>query len=274
MSEIITFPTGMQVEMRARSISELRKTLDGFRDSIVESHTAALEGATVKLVSVGDYPEQRISGPEGSVNWMGATTEDRIFGLIATRIVSFDKGRHYQMGCYCERCDKKYTRLVDLRRVEDGGDLVCWGFEEEHNRLAFKEGRPFEGKIGEKLVKWRMAYGDDELLIERISQGDPNARTEELNLNSRIVDVEGMHRGDVLKWIETLGDERIALQEMMQEASAGVDTIIDTKCPWCHATGESTIPFDLEFWVPVVANERNRRKARRNKALKRARQRK
>ena len=271
MSEIIEFPSGMKVEMRARSISELRETLKGFRDSICESHTAALEGATAKLVDVGDYPPDRVTASGGGgVKWSGATTEDRIYGLMATRIISFDKGAHYDMECTCERCDKKYMRKVNLHRVEDGGDIVVWGFDNEDHRKRFNEGIPFEGKLGDKLVKWRMAYGDDELLIERVAQGNPNAKTDDLNLRTRIVEVEGVHNNDVMKWIESLGDERIDLQDMMSEATHGVDLVIDTKCVWCNASQEATIPFDLEFWIPMVAAERNRRRRRRDKALMKA----
>jgi hypothetical protein len=261
----------MQVEMRARSISELRDTLRGFKDSIVSSHTAALKSATKRLVSIGDYPPGRVEASEGEgVNWLKATTEDRIFGLIATRIISFDAGKHYRMECTCERCDRKHTKNVDLRRIEDGGDLVCWDFEDEKHREAFKNGAPFEGKLGEKTVKWRMAYGEDELLIERLCQNNPKAKTDELNLNARIVEVSDMHRNDVMKWIESMGDERIDLQDLMAEATHGVDLVINVKCPWCNGPGESTIPFDLEFWIPMVATERDRRQRRRDKALLRA----
>lgn len=263
----------MEVEMRARSVSELRQTLSGFRDSLVGAQTAALEGATVKLVSPGDYPVERIAGVDDSVNWIKATTEDRLYGLLATRVISFEKGRHYRMENACERCPKKYMHDVDLRRVEDGGDIVVWEFEDDDHRDRFKKDIPFEGMLGDKLVKWRMAYGEDEQLIERVSDGNPNAKTDELSLRTRIVEVEGINSNDISKWLESLGDERLELQDMMSEATHGVDLVVDTKCVWCNSSQEATIPFDLEFWIPVVARERDRRRDRRDKALMRAAQR-
>jgi len=267
MSEIITFPTRMKVEMQGRSVAEFRSTLKGMRNSIVQSHTAALEAATAKLVDVGDYPESRILGPEDSVNWLQATTEDRIWGLIGTRVNSYGDGANYNMKVQCDRCPKSYTRRTDLRPIEDGGDLVIWGFEKDEHREAFKQGLPFEGKLGERGIKWRMAYGTDEELIEKLSKDNPNAETDDLNLNCRIVEVEGMHRNDVMSWIRKLGDDRIALTDLMSEASAGVDLVVDTRCPWCNSDGEATIPFDLEFWIPVVAAERDRRRRRKDAAL-------
>ena len=269
MSEIITFPTRLQIEMKSRSISELRGTLEGFKNSIVESHTAALEASTVKLISVGDYPEDRITGDDGNVNWAKATSEDRLGGLIATRILSFSDGAHYKMDVNCSQCPKIFTKSVNLKRIEEGGDIVFWEFENEEHREAFKQGVPFEGKLGDKLVKWRMLYGKDEALIERIAQNNPDANTDDLTLNMRIVEVEGMHINDVDKWLKTLGDDRIELIDMMADASAGIDLVIDTSCPWCNSDQEAAIPFGLEFWIPVVAPQRDRRRRRREKALKR-----
>ncbi len=268
MSNIFTFPSGMKVEMRARSITKLRETLQKFKtDSIIGAQTAALQEATVKLVDVGDYLSDRIAGPDGSVNWIDATSEDRIAGLMATRIISFADGKHYKMECTCGRCDKKFVRNTDLRRIEDGGDIVYWNFEKEVDQRAFKEGRPFEGKLGDKLIKWRMLYGRDEELIERVSQNDPNAITEDLNLNARIISVEGIERNDVMGWISEIGDDRIGLEDMMSESSHGVDLTVDIKCPWCNNNDESSVPFDLEFWIPVVEKGKVLRRRRRNKAL-------
>ncbi|MCP4568960.1 MAG: hypothetical protein GY841_15400 [FCB group bacterium] len=268
MSEIIQFPTRMQVEMHGRSVSELRETLKGFKSSLVASQTAALEAASVKIISIGDYPEDRITKDDDQVNWEKATSEDRIYGLKATRLLSFSDGAHYKMENNCERCDKKFVKKVDLRRVEDGGDIVCWEFEYEEHRDAFKRGVPFEGKLRDRLIKWRLLYGEDEAQIERIAQNNPNANTSDLTFNMKIVEVEGMHRNDVDAWLKTLGDERIELQDMMAEASAGVDLVVDAQCPWCDCVQDATIPFDLEFWIPVVQTQRDRRRRRREKALK------
>jgi len=268
MSEIVTFPTGMQVEMKSRSVSELRATLKGFKNSLVASSTSALEAASVRLVSAGNYPEDRITKDNDQVNWAKATSEDRLWGLVATRILSFSAGAHYKMEVNCGNCSKNFQREVDLRRIEDGGEIVCWDFENEEHQVAFKKGIPFEGKLGDLTIKWRMLYGEDEALIENIAKGNPDVNTDELSLNIKIVEVEGKHRNDVEKWIKTLGDERIELQDMISEASAGVDLVIDVKCPWCDCEQESSVPFDLEFWIPVVAQERTRRRRRREKALK------
>ncbi len=270
MQKIIEFPTRMRVEMRGRSISEMRTTLSNLRDSIVGTHSAALNAATVKLVDKGDYPEARITGKDGGVNWLKATSQDRIYGLIAIRILSFENGSHYRMDCNCDRCDKKYTHDVDLNRLEDGGDIVCWEFEHEEHREAFQNEVPFEGKLGDKAIKWRTSFGEDESLIERISQNNPKAKTDELSLNTRIVEIEGIDRNDVPKWIEGLGDERIEIEDIMSEATAGVDLVVDTQCPWCKRKEETSIPFDLEFWIPVVVSERNRRHKRKTRALAKA----
>jgi hypothetical protein len=265
--EIITFPTRMKVKMRGRSISEMRDTLRGFRNSIVGSHTEALKASTIELVESGDYPEERIAGPDGTVNWGKATSEDRIFGIIAVRRLSYSSGNTYKMQVTCGRCDKEFVREVDLRTIEDGGDLLKWEFEDEEDRESFKHGIPFEGEVGGKLVKWRMLYGDDELLIEKIGSKDPNIKIEEIGMNMRIVDVEGIHRNDVPGWIKTLGDDWITLNEMMNETSAGVDLMVDGKCPWCNASKEYSVPFDVEFWVPAMQTTKLRRDRRRAAAL-------
>lgn len=265
--EIIVFPSRMKVKMRGRSISEMRTTLKGFRTSIVGSITEALKSSTVELVDVGDYPDARIVGPEGSVNWSKATAEDRIWGSIGIRRVSYSSGNSYNMSVNCTRCDNVFVNEVDLRSIDNGGDILIWEFEDEGDRKSFKEGLPFEGKICGKIVKWRMLYGDDEGLIEKIAKNNPQNDTEELGLNMRIVEVEGMDRNDVPGWLKTLGDDWIILTEMMNEASAGVDLIVEGRCPHCNASGDYTLPFDAEFWVPAIMSAKTRRDRRREKAM-------
>lgn len=268
MSEqIITFPSRMQVKMRGRSISEMRATLRGFRTSIVGSITEALKASTVELIDVGDYPEEHITTSDGSMNWQKATSEDRIYGQIGIRRVSYSSGDVYNMSVDCPRCDNGFIQEVDLRSIEDGGDILLWGFESEKNRESFKQGIPFSGEVGGKLVKWRMLYGEDEALIEKISKKNPKQDTEELGLNMRIVEVEGIHRNDVPGWIKSMGDDWIQLSEMMNEASAGVDLVVEGMCPHCNATGDYALPFDAEFWVPAVTRAKTRRDRRREKAM-------
>lgn len=265
--EIITFPTRMQVKMRGRSISEMRATLRGFRTSIVSSITEALKASTVELIDVGDYPDDHIAGPDGTVKWGRATSEDRIFGQMAVRRLSYSSGDTYNMSVSCSRCDSEFVHEVDLRTMADGGDILTWEFEDEEDRKAFKSGIPFDGEVGDKLVKWRLLYGDDETLIEKIGKRDSNVDTMDLTLNSRIIEVEGIHRNDVPAWIKKLGDDWITLNEMMNEASCGVDLVVEAACPSCGHGGDYSIPFDAEFWVPAIVTAKAIRERRRQAAM-------
>lgn len=265
--EIITFPTRMKVKMRGISISEMRSMLQSFRVSIIGSHTDVLKTATVELVDVGDYPEEHIVGKDGTVDWLKATSEDRIWGIMSMRRISYPSGDSYKMAVNCNRCDKEFVRDVDLRSIEDGGDILVWEFENEEHRSAFKNGIPFEGRLGDKTIKWRMLYGEDEALIEKISTSNPNAATDELGMNARIVEVEGMHRNDVPAWVKTISSEWFDLTDMMAEATAGVDLMVEGRCPFCNAVDDYSVPFDLEFWIPAVQKTKDRRSRRRTAIL-------
>ncbi len=260
-NRIFTFPTGMQVEMKGRSISGMKATVNDMMSSLVNAHTKALEDATAKLVDPGPYDPEEIAGPNDTVKWLDALSEDRLYGLIATRLVTYPEGHIYQMEIACMRCPNKTPHKTDLRNEPDG-DLLVYEMPEEALE-KFKQGEPFEVTVLDKKVTWKQLTGKHERIVEKLARQEPNADTDDLAMGLRIIEIEGLHRNDKMDWIKGLGAERITMQDDMSEQTCGVDTVIDVVCQHCKSRFEAALPFDADFWVPLQKfRDRRRRRLR------------
>lgn len=263
-SQVFTFPSGMQVEMKGRSISAMKKTIEKMGGGMVGTQTSALEDATLRLVNPGFNDPGKIASGTG-VNWPNALAEDRVYGLIATRIVSYEKGYEYNMEISCSYCGNRIGWYFNLHpHDQEEGELLVYPFAPENGEI-FKSGEPFEIEFMEKKIKWNMLTGKDEDVIEKLGMQDPDLDTDDLSLAMRLKEIEGVDPNDKVAWVEDLGEERLDLQGMMEEQGCGIDTIMEVFCKSCQKRSEQPLPFDADFWVPLD-KVRKRRRARSAKA--------
>ena len=263
------FPSGMRVEMRGRSIAEMKATLKAMVSGTTEAATNALTASTVKLVDQGPYPDN-IKAEDGGVNWGKALAGDRLAGLVNMRIVSYaPKGHIYDMMLQCKRCPEQFGWSADMR-PEPEGDILVYQFEEEA-RKRFTEGKPSEYTVAGKVVTFVPHLAEHEKQTESLAKNEDDV--DEIGLLFRIQSVkdaetgEEMHRNDIRAWLGNLGLELQVLQEAMAEADCGIDTTIDVYCPKCMSKYETALPFvAADFWVPQT-----RMRDRRQKALARVR---
>jgi len=258
-TQVFTFPSRMQVEMRGRTISAMKRTIEKLRGGLVDAHTEALEDATVKLIDAGDYPHNTISNAQGGVQWMNAIAEDRIYGLLATRMVTYKDGHEYNMELACLRCNERLGWSEDIRTAPEGS-LVIYHMTEENAKI-FKSGEPFELNFMGKQIKWKMLVGKDESVIEKLGRQDPDVDTDDLSLAMRLKEIEDVNVSDKVSWVASLGEERLDLQALMEEQACGLDTMMDVFCTQCQGRFEHPLPFDADFWVPL-GKIRKRRRAR------------
>jgi hypothetical protein len=257
-TQVFTFPSGMQVELQGRSISSMKKTIEKMRGGMVATQTEALQDATVRLVEPGYYKNERIASG-GRVNWDNALSEDRVYGLLATRCVSYTDGHEFNMEISCGNCGVRMPWFYDLRPVNDGGELVVYHFTEEDGEI-FRSGEPFEGVFMGKKIKWGMLSGHDEGVIEKLGMQDPDLDTDDLSLAMRIKELEGVDPSDKVQWISELGEERLELQEMMEDHGCGLDTMMSVFCKTCQTRDETPLPFGIaDFWVPLTKIRKRRR---------------
>jgi hypothetical protein len=262
-NRIFTFPSRLQVELKGRSITGMKETVNQMSTSLVDAHTKALQDATVKMIDPGPYDQSKIADSNGRIQWLNALSEDRLYGLIATRLVTYPEGNLYNMQIACLRCPNKTPHQANLLNEPDG-DLLVYEMPEESYEL-FKSQQPFEVSVEGQKVLWRQLTGKDEKLIEKLARQDPNADTDDLAMGLRIIEIEGVHANDKMDWIKGLGAERLELQDDMSEQTCGVDTVIDVVCQHCKSRFEAPLPFDADFWVPLQ-KFRDRRRQRLKKA--------
>ena len=228
------------------------------RGGMVDTQTEALKDATVRLVDPGYYKQESISS-NSVVDWGKAITEDRLYGLIATRVVSYTNGHEYNMEISCSHCGGKLAWYYDLRPVsEEGGELVVVNFTEKNGEI-FRSGEPFEMDFMGKKIKWKMLTGQEESVIEKLGLQDPDMDTDDLSMAMRLKEVEGVDPTDKVSWIANMGEERLDLQTMMEDSACGLDTVMEVFCKACQTRNESPLPFDADFWVPLGKLRKKRR---------------
>jgi hypothetical protein len=218
--------------------------------SITDAFTDALKDATVRLVDTGDNPPENVQGKSGGVNWLTASSEDRIYGLKALRILSYPEGHKASLEISCQRCPERFVWNADLRDMPEG-DIAVFRMDEEAAE-RYRAGELFEIDVAGKHIKFRMLTGKDEKSIEQIGRRDPDTDTQEIQTAMQLVEVEGVHPNDKRSWLRGLGEESVDLQISMAEASFLIDTVIEVYCPHCRSRFETMVPFgQADFWIPL-----------------------
>lgn len=247
---IITFPSRMQVEMKGRSVSQMRATMKSAGRSIADALTEALRDSTVRLVDTGDNPPDHVQGSNGGVDWLGACIEDRIYGLKSLRILSYPEGHKAAVQIACQRCPERFGWNVDLRDYPEG-DLLITHLDDEAAE-KYRAGEPFEIDVAGKHIKYRMLNGKDEKSIEKLGRRDPDMDTIEVQTAMQIIEIDGVHPNDKRAWLRKLGEEAIDLQVAMAEAAFICDTTVEVYCPHCQTRFEIMVPFgQADFWIPL-----------------------
>jgi hypothetical protein len=264
MSKVIKFPSGLEVEMKGESISSMKKTYENCQKGIVKAFTGILDKCTVKLVSTGIYPDD-IKSFDDRVNWSKALSDDRMFGLVEIRKLSFasQEGKYeFQMACH--HCPSTFIWTADLE-PEPNGDLLTYEMPEE-SQDVFKSGSLFEDEFAGKIIKWSPLLGEQEAILEKLGKSNPDLDTDDMSMNLMIKEISGLHTNDKMKWIQRLGDEKEELQDMMAERVCGLDLTVEVHCPHCKMKYDAALPFGVDFWVPL-----KKVRSRRRERLRRAR---
>jgi len=257
-NQTFKFPSGMVAELRARSIAEMKSTLQAMVASQHEGIEKALTDATVRLVDPGPYPD----GIEknGAVDWSQTLEGDRIAGMVNMRIAAYrPKGHEYPMQLQCKHCPESFIWDVDLRPEPDGDVLVYDLAPDAAER--FQNGEPSEYTIDGKLVKFLPLMAKHSLLLEKMSKGKALPDVDELSMVLRIIEVEGVEKDMIRRWIDSLGLLQQKLSLAMAEADCGIETTIEVYCPKCMKRYETELPFGADFWVPQsLARSRREKK--------------
>lgn len=261
------FSSGLQVEFRGtrnEDYGALRTTLNDKGQSA--AITELLNACTEKILIPGLFP---VLGEDGKPNWAKAYSGDRLEAAIAIKIESFPEGHRHHMDLQCPLCPDRipeFHTVVDLRSIEDGGELLYYPMEPQVLE-QLKIANQFEATIDGKLVKYRLTTGEDEERLETLIANNQltTKNTDVANAWQRIDEVEGVHPNELIRWLEELP---VYLMDELEDAfdfvEGGVEVTFGCTCPRDHKF-RGVVPFDVSFFRPQ-RGMRKRRAERRQAA--------
>lgn len=231
----VTAPSGLAGYVRPLRVKEANLLTETDPKKRVENMGTVLRAAWLETTNPGPYD---FGG--NPPQWGSVLLADRIVALIGARIATY--GAAYAFKVRCGSCRERFEWEIDL-----ANDLPVQTFPAASIE-AFKNGNRLPVTIGGATVVLRFLTGADELKVAKI---DRNAALSAA-LGLRIVEVEGVHPNDRLKWIDNLplGQARDILAAL-DEHDGGVETAFDVDCSLCGARQEVEIPFGQGFLAPL-----------------------
>lgn len=259
----------MIVKLPSGLAGEIRK-LKGTEADVLADQKAAKKGETFDAVLGGCWLRTEDPGPYriaegGSVPWSKVLVCDRFVALMAIRIATY--GPVYAFKAHCDKkdggCDHRFEWEINLESQLPIFDLP------EESRVAIRENRNrFETEADGKRVVFKLLNGEDEWkggkkLAENKSQLMTTA------LSNRIVEVEGVNRAQVERWVRNLDlDIQLDMLASFEKVDGGVETALEIECPECDRPFEVSPPFaGADFWLPRRQSRKKSRDGRESRTL-------
>lgn len=249
----IELVSGMAGEVRRLTGRELHQIADPAMVRSGGSVDLMLKSCFLAITEPGPYPWQ----PGEKPKWDDALTGDRFDALLQLRAATF--GNVYDFSVQCSApsgtCRERYDwelRYTDLPRR-----LLS---EAATEKLRAGE-NDFATVAGGKAVRFRLGTGKDEKLAAKLRHQQRGAWSPIDAIAMRLLEVEGLKTQHDKFWRKWLLDdlawpEVLDLLDAMDAQDCGIDTKIETECPFCGWVQEVQLPFGVDFFRP-----RKRKKA-------------
>jgi len=266
--ETVSLPSGAEVVLRQLLMREENILAQSARSRGRNKNNVlntVLDSCLVEWVDVGPYtgvnPGDR---PVTRSLLMG----DKFVLMIELRKITYRDGEKYPI--HGVECPSGSCPLFDYE-VDLETDLVRRDLDEEDLAVVVS-GEPFSCEIAGKKITFTLASGKTEEALEKLVKHNPG-RAMSCALRSRIVDVEGVERRDILDWLDGNnghsktfdglgGQECEDLRDAFDLHECGVDTEVAIECPHCGREEMLDLPFDSGFLLPskgIKERKKNRR---------------
>lgn len=260
-TDVFKLPSGVEIGFRqimlreesflAKSVKSRRAQLDKvLSDVINRCCEGVVDPGPYSFLKEGDKP-----------NWDEMLRGDRFVTMIKLRMLSYRDGYEYDVDLRCPACNKKFNEVVNLEE-----DLFIQDLPEESvNHL--KTGEPLTVEIAGRKVSFGLPLGKTEALAKKISNQNPDREMAAM-LRSRILDVDGVDRRDILNWLDGEGrgdkfegltsDDAEELRDAFDRVDGGIDTEMEAECPDCGHIWNYDLPFDKIFMPSRKIRDRKR----------------
>lgn len=262
-SPIAQLPSGARVEFRALTMADenflasAKKARKG--RTLEQALEQALDRCTVQVVDPGPY---RFLAEGGRPDWHRMLSGDRVEAMLALRRLSYTNGHLYVVENVTCACGTVWDHEFDIDLDLDRKELP------EESRRRMIAGEPMEATIADHAVQFVLQTGETEDLFDKLKR-QKEGRKMAAGLRSRIVDVSGVERRDIMDWLDgnngsssrfagLTSDEAEELRAAFDEADCGVDTEVEAECPECSRFVRFALPFDAIFFPGRKIRERKR----------------
>jgi len=234
-----------------------------------ESQARALEevlqSCVTEVIDFGPYREGV------TLDWPAVLSGDKFALMLELRKRSYRDGRKIIM--LDVQCPRGRCTPTDYSVDLDTDVMVREITDEVFDHV--RDGVPFEVQIAGKLVTFLPATGRTEEAAQKLERQHPG-RNMAVLLRSRIQDVEGIERRDILDWIDgnngasktfegLSSQDGEDLRDAFDAVECGVDTEVSLTCEHCGRSWSFPLPFDGGFLAPATEIRKRRRERRRGK---------
>lgn len=266
----VALPSGCKAEIRPIRIAE--ENLLAAAQSRRNANAArvleqVLDACVVGIAEPGPYPFLQ---PGDRADWRRMLSGDKFVAMLELRKVSYRDGHLLPaLGIECPNSAcPPFDVSIDLDADVIRRDLTA------ENAAKLVAGEPFVCTIDDKKVTFVLGTGATEEMARKLVAQHPERRMA-AGLRSRILDVDGVERRDILDWIDGANgaskrfpglssQDGEDLRDALDLVECGIDTSVDVACPQCGRSFTVELPFDSGFLMPsrgILERQRQRRLA-------------
>jgi len=277
----------LAVTLRGPTIDDQMTFHASIGDGLPAAITRILTTCTASVEDAGPWgvaPTKDAAAPPAcTVDWARVPSGLRLQAMMTLKIHSkAQDGHKMDVDLVCGACRKEdaaFRAAVDIRSIEDGGELL-WHEPDDPAAVldAIVRGGTLPATVAGVSVQLRAPTGLGE---EKIADAARNlrgefptdeARAAELALRGRalqVAAVQDVHPNDILRWVRKLPEDAYGeLEAAIEAIDWGIDLSFQVTCPHGHPM-EAEVPFALIFRRPqramadLRARQRQRALARR-----------
>lgn len=263
-SDVFELPSTLRMEMHGVGLPEENILATGDNRNSDEILDRVFAACWANTADPGPYA----LGAGGAPPWADIVQCDRFVLMLYLRALSYRDGHIYETDIHHDECDTTFPWEVDIFK-----DLPIRALTKDAIERV-RTGTPFETKIGDRMVRYKLPTSRDLQFQEKLQEQFPD-RLMAATLRARLVEVEGVEKRDLMDWLDGNnrtsdkfpgldGDEVEELRDAYDRVDGGIDTDVMVQCrkPACRKSFVHTIPFGKGFLAPSRGIQARRRARR------------
>ncbi len=247
MSNVVC-PSGLSGQLRKLKAMEANLLADETNRRKEEALDSVLRACWLETHDPGPYALN-----DGVLSWDDVLVADRFVAVLDLRIATYGRDYDFRLACEASDCRQRFGWHIDL-----ADDLPRFELPSASVR-GFTTGNRFDGHFPgcDKAFVFQLQTGRGEREAAKRLKAN-KARRLTVSLASRIVEIDGVHTNDKLRFLDALDmDDVTSALEQMDAVDGGVETTIEVQCEHCGLTQEVELPLGKDFWLPIRKSPRS-----------------